>query len=280
MLLRTRDIHLFVWLCRARTRLAHAAGLAQGLSMLSDVLRAWPDAIHPQVVIEGQSDPEVRANALGALADPQGLLADVREIVVAPSTAMRLTVRDVERAFAVPRAADAQSAESVSRQLDALRAAGDASAPVYLLAQAARDAHAIDAWARSELGGHAPRLEGLLRVLDLFAFGTAAAKPIVARSETSPEPSPDALEHARALQALLMPRVAGDPRTRSDVLSSIRDAREWFEAHEPSSPVAVLLRQAERMVGKRFSQVADSIPLDLLHKWERDEQNASRETPA
>lgn len=56
--------------------------------------------------------------------------------------------------------------------------------------------------------------------------------------------------------------------TRADVLLSIRAARDWFEINEPSSPVAVLLKQAERMVGKRFSQVADSIPLDLLQKWE------------
>ena len=58
---------------------------------------------------------------------------------------------------------------------------------------------------------------------------------------------------------------------REDVLATIRAAREWFETHEPSSPVAVLLKQAERMVGKRFSQVADSIPLDLLRKWELEE---------
>ena len=56
--------------------------------------------------------------------------------------------------------------------------------------------------------------------------------------------------------------------TRADVLLSIRAARDWFESNEPSSPVAVLLKQAERMVGKRFSQVADSIPLDLMQKWE------------
>lgn len=69
-----------------------------------------------------------------------------------------------------------------------------------------------------------------------------------------------------------MPRVGNDIRTRNDVLLSIRGARQWLETHEPSSPVAVLLKQSERMVGKRFSQVADSIPFDLLKKWEIDEE--------
>lgn len=140
LLLRTKDIGLFVWLCRARTRQSQAGGLAQVLAMLEAALRTWPDAIHPQLVIEGHADPEVRANALAALVDPEGLMSDVREIVVASSTALRLTVRDVERAFAVPRPADAQSPESVGRQLLALHAA------------AGRDAQA-----RSRTGGRALR---------------------------------------------------------------------------------------------------------------------------
>ncbi|BEP68847.1 MULTISPECIES: type VI secretion system ImpA family N-terminal domain-containing protein [unclassified Variovorax] len=71
LLLRTRDINLFVWLCRARTRLAQAAGLAQSLVLLVEALRTWPEAVHPQLVIEGERDPAVRANALAALADPE-----------------------------------------------------------------------------------------------------------------------------------------------------------------------------------------------------------------
>ncbi|MEJ8810710.1 type VI secretion system ImpA family N-terminal domain-containing protein [Variovorax ureilyticus] len=263
LLLRTKDIHLLVWLCRARTRLAQAAGLAQSLSMLATVLQTWPDAVHPQLVIEGQFEPEVRANALAGLADPEGLLGDVREILVASSTAMRLTVRDVERALAVPRPVDALSPESVHRQIEALRAATDAEAPVHLLAHAAGHARAIDEWARRQLAGDAPALEGLLRLLNLFVAREASQiEPVV---QMTNEQSPVTPEEVHAFRP-----VAGGS-AREDVLATIRAAREWFETHEPSSPVAVLLKQAERMVGKRFSQVADSIPLDLLRKWELEE---------
>jgi type VI secretion system protein ImpA len=271
LLLRTKDINLYVWLCRARARLGQAAGLAQTLAMLAAVLQAWPEAIHPQIVIEGQIDPDVRANALAALADPEGLLSDVRDIVVASSTALRLSVRDVERAFAMPRVADAQSPEAVGQQLDALRAAGDAKAPVNLLAQAAGHARAIEDWSKNQLGGDAPSLQGLIRLLDLFV----APKPL---HEAEPEsPAMPEVPHTPN-HAAPLPPVAGGA-ARSDVLHSIRAAREWFELHEPSSPVAVLLRQAERMVGKRFSQVADSIPLDLLRKWESEGEGASEGMP-
>ncbi|MET3494820.1 ImpA family type VI secretion system protein [Variovorax boronicumulans] len=256
LLLRTRDIHLFVWLCRARTRLAQAAGLAHSLGALAAALEAWPDAMHPQLVVEGERDPAVRANALAALADPDGLLGDVRDIVVAANAVRHLTVRDIERAWSVPRPADAASPESVAQQLAQLRLAanGDADSPVNLLAQAARAAGQIAAWAAHHLTQDAPSLLALTRLLAPFEESTPPAQTMSPTPREEPEST---LGHAGANLA-----------TRSEVLHSIRAAREWFEHHEPSSPVAVLLKQAEFMVGKRFAQIADAIPLDLLQKWD------------
>jgi type VI secretion system protein ImpA len=257
LLLRTRDINLFVWLCRARTRLAQAAGLAQSLTALSAVLERWPDAVHPQITVEGERDPAVRANALAALADPDGLLGDVREIVVAANAARHLTVREIERARSVPRPADAPSPESVAQQLAQLRLAsnGGANVPAEMLSQASRAARQIAAWAVHRLGQDAPSLQALIELL----------KPFDEIVEAAPEGEP-VEHHERATR----PHVPGSS-SRDDVLQSIRNAREWFENHEPSSPVAVLLRQAEHMVGKRFAQVADAIPLDLLRKWDSAE---------
>lgn len=258
LFLRTYDINLFVWLCRARTRLAQAAGLAQSLAVLADVLQAWPEAVHPQLVVEGERDPAVRANALAALADPEGLLGDVREIVVAANAARHLTVREVERASMVPRPADVPSPESVAQQLAQLHheAKGDAGAAVSLLADASQSAAWIAGWAANHLGHDAPPLQALVRLLKPFDPAAAAAEA-------------DATAPGETTRSLTNPGSAG-VATREDVQHSIRTAREWFENHEPSSPVAVLLKQAERMVGKRFALVADAIPLDLLRKWDAE----------
>ncbi|MFX3549126.1 hypothetical protein V8921_11830 [Ralstonia mannitolilytica] len=58
---------------------------------------------------------------------------------------------------------------------------------------------------------------------------------------------------------------------RSAALASIRAARSWFEAHEPSSPVGLLLKQAERLSGKRFDEVFQAIPADLVERWAHDD---------
>jgi type VI secretion system protein ImpA len=58
------------------------------------------------------------------------------------------------------------------------------------------------------------------------------------------------------------------PIDRHAALELIREARQWFDIHEPSSPVPVLLRRAEQMVGKRYAEVVRAIPAELLAQWD------------
>jgi type VI secretion system protein ImpA len=198
------------------------AGLAQVLATLCAAREAWPEHLHPQGVLEGEFDPGVRANALAALADPDGLLGDVREIVVFASTAM-----------------------PVSRQRAALRRSGDEAA--LQLALAADAVGRIGTWCHLRLGDDAPSLEALQQWLVAFTEGSAApARP------ASPTNHPAPMRPASAPAS----QPGGPIASREHARDSIREAREWFELHEPSSPDAVLLKQAEHLVGRRFAEVA------------------------
>jgi type VI secretion system protein ImpA len=66
-------------------------------------------------------------------------------------------------------------------------------------------------------------------------------------------------------------QVAGAAQQREHIRQLLGQVRHWIELHEPSSPVAVLLKQADRMWGKRFSEIAHVIPPDLLQSWDRDD---------
>ncbi len=69
----------------------------------------------------------------------------------------------------------------------------------------------------------------------------------------------------------ISPMTGAEPRQirdRNDALERLRVIRRWFEHSEPSSPSIPLLRQAERLVGKRFSEVINEIPVELLEKWD------------
>lgn len=298
LLLKSTDISLLIWLTRARTRVAGASGLAYGLGTLLATLQAWPEHIHPQLSIDGYLDPAVRANALAALCDPEGLLGDIREVVVSSSTAFRLTMRDIERAHAIPRPPYSPEPEAVNRQLQALHTKGDSA--VHSMLQAAHSAKALAHWlshdSASQLGDEAPNLQPLLKLfaaLSAFEQPTPAdntptlaieevdnvepAKSAEPASLQQHYPTPASVQthtplntqpHAPALSTAL-----SATEQREHIRTMLIQVRQWIEHNEPSSPVAILLKQAQRMWGKRFSEVATLIPPELLQAWDQDDLN-------
>ncbi|RBB35684.1 type VI secretion system protein TssA [Burkholderia reimsis] len=281
LMMRTKDVRVAVLYTRCRTRLAGASGLAEGTGLLTAWLDTFTDSVHPQPDVDGERSAalEMRMNALQALADPEGLLADVREMVLTKSTVTRLQVRDVERAFAHPRPADALAPDSVAQQLHDLRT----HQPTVMAGfdEAIANLAAIDDWCTRHLEAYQPDLSPVTRLLSRLGApaSLAAAEPDVQSTEAAPV-TDEVGEH----EAIATPKPANTapvgvpdtttmqsgsaPADRQAALALIRTARAWFEAHEPSSPIPVLLRRAEQFVGKRYADIVKAIPADLLAQWE------------
>ncbi|WP_051443319.1 ImpA family type VI secretion system protein [Curvibacter gracilis] len=288
LLQRSKDLNLLIWLARCRTRLGGAPGLLEILDMLQTLLRTYPDTLHPQHRIEGELDPAVRANALASLADPEGLLADLRLVTISTHHAQRLSVRDVERAFELPRHPESLPTEQVRQQLQDLLHRHHQ--PVLALQAIAIHARQIEQWAQQDLGEHAPDLGPLLRLLAPFAELAAPSQgaDASASSTVGADPGPDALPLANEAPAMPPFRVASEPappsastratetdaappsHPRETLRQQLRQARHWLEEHEPSSPVALLLAQAERMLGKRYLELTHALPPDLVARWTED----------
>lgn len=280
LLARSKDIVLLVCLCRCRARLGGAMGLAQALEGLLAVLQTYPEAVHPQLVVEGQPDPAVRANAMANLADPAGLLADIRDIVVASNAAYHLTLKDIERSFAVPRPADAIAPDTVLQQLQELQARGSVELPA--LARIAGATEAIAAWSEHQLGEAAPDLLPLRQLMARLPLGEHPPSPVAAPAPaphacTELAPPPNAVAdaasgsclHANGFHNLMPPDQA-----RAHARQLLRAVRQWVQTQEPSSPVAVVLQQAERMIGMRYGELARVLPLELFTQWENSLQAA------
>ena len=265
LMMRSKDIRLATLFARCRTRQAGADGLAEGLELLYAWLYAFPANIHPQMNVDEdrQAALEIRMNALQVLTDPQGLLADVREIVLSRSVIARLQVRDVERAFAQPRPNDALTPESVTRQLDDIQSHSPAKLNGFVRAQAALAS--IVSWCKDQMGDCQPDFLVLSRLLDRIVGDRRSV--VVTDDDMATEETGQMPEQEGML-------ASEDGRQEIDnryiAQQKIAQVREWFEKHEPSSPVAVLLRQAEYLVGKRYAEVYNVIPQDLLAKWENE----------
>jgi type VI secretion system protein ImpA len=290
LMIRSKDIRLAVLFCRCRSRLAGPVGLSEGLSVLAAWLKAFPEAIHPQLAVDADRDAalEIRMNALQSLTDTEGLLGDVREITLIRATATRLQIRDVERAFAQPRPGDALAPESVARQLDDLRV--QQPTMIRCMTAALVSLSAIDSWGHAHLGIHAPDLSPLLRLLQTLA--TAHDRGESARIDnTYPTPNAIGEHHEIPESSVATPLTAeSNPHRDSAPVSPVRSApqfdnmpanrqaalallcvtRQWFETHEPSSPIPVLLKRAEWLVGKRYAEVVTGVPAELLLQWDRE----------
>lgn len=270
LLARTKDIRLAVILVRAGTRQRGAPGLRDGLALLQGLLERYGEALHPSPVFEGERDPVMFANAIAALADVEGALADAREIALPKASGMQLQLRDIEKAQAMPRQKDALSPESLARLLKELWGRRDDA--VLALVDAQRSLAAINAWAGSRLDADAPDLSALAGLLQPFADldqPAQAGQSGAAEPEMSEAAQWVAGEPGEAVYAQEDP--AAGMWDRWSALATMQQVRMWFEENEPSSPVVVMLRQAERMVGKRFSELAHIIPADLLAKWDEVE---------
>jgi len=68
----------------------------------------------------------------------------------------------------------------------------------------------------------------------------------------------DAVEDVAGVPAAAgaAPRSApGEVRTRDDVMKALDKICEYFDRHEPSSPVPILLRRAKKLVNKSFMEL-------------------------
>ena len=94
---------------------------------------------------------------------------------------------------------------------------------------------------------------------------STASAPLARRTQALEFTSGD------AAHALLLQHQPGVLQEREQIRALLRQVRLWIEHHEPSSPVAILIKQADRMWGKRFSEVATMIPPDLMKAWDSDD---------
>lgn len=287
---RTRDITVLCALTRARTRRAGALGLREGLAILHAQLHLWPEHIHPQTQVDGELDPMVRANALAALSDPQGLLADIREVAISTSAAAPLTVKDVERALGPQTSAyngtgpDAASVRAQLRQLQK-----NQNPQLQALQHSAELSQQIARWVEQHLQQDAPDLSPLTRLLaHLQQFDTSATK-VQAEGVDSAGKDPfdqtDSASHAHPITAFdldlsLDQQSANVPthtptqtqpnalHQREHIRALLGQVIEWIEENEPSSPVSIVLRQAQNLWGKRYAEIIAAVPPELLAQWD------------
>ena len=265
---RSRDLRVAVLLARALLNLRGVAGLADGLALLADLLDMRWDTVHPQLDADDGNDPMLRVNILAALCEPAGVLRDLRDATLVSARAHgSFSLRDIDIA---------------SGELDVPAGQEKVTLAVIEAAflEAGRDALAAMAAALRDAGRHSVRIEQLLtekvgvaHALDfsaLTAMLRRAGDFVGLRLAALPGADGDLPEAAVAQAAADMPAPApaqvrrAEIDSRDDVRQMLDRLCAYYAAHEPSSPVPLLLQRARGMVDKNFMELMQELAPDGL----------------
>lgn len=292
LLTKSKHVRLIILLIRSRSRQIGLFALEEGLMAMYQLLKDFPNEVHPQLYDEGEFEPFMRANAISELDDIDGFLLDLRQLTLPKINGLQLTVKEIERAFAIPKDENALAEESVVGILNEWRTNNDKT--LASLNNAAFILDAIKKLARETLENETPTLPVLTLILALFnkdlthSGNKSAAAAAAAESENSmsalvfSDESPDkdlSNQPEDSVSTTTETVVDGDTttvtterivyrekviNTRQDALERIRDARAWFQQTEPGNPIILLLTYAEGAAGKNFVELSKLFPADML----------------
>lgn len=279
LLAETKDLRLAVMLVESMTHSEGMEGLAKGL----ELVRAWVcdfwDSVHPQLDEEDGNDPFVRVNSLARLCEPERLLSQIGSMPLVraePHTVVtmdhvsratgehrgtgvssdRITPMEIEAAFMSLPLGDLRRLHETSEQAET-----SLHHTVQFLEQHAHQGIWNANPLSDQLAGCTALLKQHLRKrLSMSDEAVASVAPAKKPEATDDDGGWTAENIDRSISNLSRIRVD----SRADAAEVIEAASRYFEVHEPSSPVPLLLRRARRLINQDFVGILRDLAPDAL----------------
>lgn len=264
LLQRSKDLRVAVPLATAWLRTFGMPGWAAGMGLVRGLLETFWDDIHPQLDAEDDDDPTARVNAVAPISDLQGALAyfSTTPFVQSPRLG-RFALRDLRIAngeLKPPSAGDNEET-SASASMTEIEACcmdcpeEELAATVEALDTALEHVQAIDRIFSERIGTAGPELKPLLAEMrEVKAF----LEPQLAQRNPEAAPS-DAAESGTGEGAVAAAVSNGRINGPQDVMRRIDEICDYYARAEPSSPVPLLLRRAQRLVGMSFADLMQDL---------------------
>lgn len=260
LLERSRDLRAAVHLATASLRISGLAGWASGLGLVRGLLENFWDSVHPQLDAEDDNDPTARVNAVAFIADPLGALGYfVTTPFVQSQRLGRFSLRELRIAngeLKVAPPADGEPPLPTMTEIDACcldcdesQLAGSAQAVAAVLDHA----NAIDRIFTERVGTAGPELKPLLA--DAGELKRFLDQQLAKRNPQAAEGSEAGGEVAEGDGSKGSGGGNGRINGPQDVIRRIEELCAYYDRAEPSSPVPLLLRRAQRLVGKNFADL-------------------------
>ncbi|THD04851.1 type VI secretion system protein TssA [Rhodanobacter lindaniclasticus] len=254
ILQRSKDLRPAVHLTTAWMRSAGMPGWSAGLGLIRGLLEQFWDTVHPQLDAEDDNDPTMRVNAVVPLNDLQSVLGYFRTTPFVQSPRMgRFTLRDLRIAngtLKVTTPGDGPEPSLTEMEACCMDCAEEELVQTTAaVSESLEHAKAIDALFSDHVGTMGPDFKNLLSdIYELKKF----LDPQLARRLPAEASGDEAGEGGAEGGAPGAARASGPIAGPQDVMRRLDEICDYYTRCEPSSPVPLLLRRAQRLVGMDF----------------------------
>jgi len=256
---RVRSLRVGVLLTKALCARQGLEGLCAGMALLDRLQEDWWDEVEPLL---DDGDATERLHTLAELASEQGLLPLIRQAELVASPAIgRYSIRDYLVATDKLTARKDEETPTLTAINQALMDC-DLDA---LQATLARIDEATELAGRIETRFNQKVSTTELIDLDpftrLFADVRPALGEVLGRRGIAVEVS-DADEAQAGVEGPAAAALPGEIRSRDDVVRMLDRITEYYNRHEPSSPVPLLVQRAKRLVSADFMAIIKDVASD------------------
>lgn len=267
LLSRSRDLRIVAPLLRALLALHGFAGLAEGLVLVQRLLNERWDSVHPQLDPDDDMDVTPRINSLASLSDLNTTIKEIKdaELILLPSLGpLNLRMLEVELGeVALPAEMKLLGIDSICFAMQDIDTEVLEQAAT-LLEQSIKAVLDIELVLLKKVGAaQALNLDLLVKNLkrgnDFFAPILAqrramAVDEIVQQVDSSASCSTQAVISKQG--------IGGEINSREDVSKMIDKMCSYYQKHEPSSPVPLMLLRAKKLVSMNFLEILEEIAVD------------------
>lgn len=266
LLRRSKDLRIAVPLSTAWLRTSGMPGWAAGMALIRGLLETFWDGVYPQLDTEDDNDPTARVNSVVPIGDLQGALGYLQSTPFVQSPRLgRFALRDLRIANGELKPASSSDGDesSATASLTEIEACcmdcpeEEFQATIEAVNASLEHVRAIDQIFNEHVGTAGPELKPLLADLqELKKF----LEPQWARRH--PEAAAEGGAEGEAATAGADGTAAtGNGRINGpqDVSRRIDEICDYYARAEPSSPVPLLLRRAQRLVGMSFADLLQDL---------------------
>jgi type VI secretion system protein ImpA len=276
---KTRDLRVASYLVIAETVMGGFGDCGAALKVLHFLIRDMWEAVYPKLDPDEDNDPTERINILAMLSpepgtfnDPIMFIAKIRALRLTPS--LPYTLRDYLISINELETADGQS---IDPNLIRGEMMNIPLAEVEEQAAAVREIQetlkAICTDVNEKISGvYSLSMTSLVKEIDrlckfykahLDSYGGNDGVAEGTGSETAEEGTP---EGAAGFGSQAVNIASYKPAGRADALLLLRKSAEYFQTHEPNSPIPLLVNRALRLSEMNFVELLEDIVPDALSR--------------